>query len=163
MKHETAEVSNLATIGKDVDIWNWSQIREGTFVGNYTIIGKGVYLDRNVYVGENCKIQNNVSVYDGVVIQDNVFIGPHVCFTNDKNPSAVTVDNKLKTSSDWKKSRTYVANNVSIGANSTILPGIRLGEYSIVGAGSVVTKDVEAYTVVVGNPARVLRKVKEDG
>ena len=160
MIHKTAEVSGTAIIGKDTKVWNWCQIRENVIIGNNCIISKGVYIDFNVKIGNNVKIQNNVSIFHGVTIEDGVFIGPHVCFTNDKMPSAINSDGTLKSSSDWKVSKTKVMEGASIGANSTILPGIVIGKFSMIGAGSVVTKDVPDYKLVYGNPARVVKCLK---
>ena len=131
------------------------QIREGAEVGNNTIISKGVYVDSNVKIGRNVKIQNNVSVYHGVTIEDGVFVGPHVCFTNDKRPRAINADGNLKADSDWEVSETVIKYGSSIGANSTIVPGITLGKFSMVGAGAIVTKNVPDYGLVIGAPARL--------
>jgi len=152
MIHETAEVSEKAKIG-DAKIWNYVQVREGAEIGDGCILGRGVYIDANVKIGKNVKLQNGATVYDGVTIQDGVFVGPHVCFTNDKMPRAINPDGSLKTATDWKISRTLVKRGASIGANSTILPGITIGEFALVGSGSVVTKDVPPHGMVYGNPA----------
>lgn len=153
--HETAEVSDKAKIGNNTKIWNLAQIRENAIIGDNCIISKNVYIDEKVIIGNNCKIQNNVNVYHGVVIEDDVFCGPSMTFTNDMFPRAF---NK-----DWKITNTLVKKGASIGANSTIVCGVTIGEYAMVGAGSVVTKDVEPYTLVAGNPARVIRKVSKMG
>ncbi len=149
--HESAEVSDKAKIGKNTKIWNQAQIRENAVIGENCIISKNVYIDESVKIGNNCKIQNNVNVYHGVTIEDDVFCGPSMTFTNDLFPRAF---NK-----DWKVTETCVKKGASIGANATIVCGVTIGEYAMVGAGSVVTKDVEAHTLVAGNPARVIRKI----
>jgi len=154
MIHPTAEVSPKARIGKGTSIWNQAQIREDAQIGDNCIISKNVYIDFGVKIGNNVKIQNNVSVFHGVTIEDGVFIGPHVCFTNDKNPRAINPDGKLKKGEGWEVSKILVKKGASIGANSTILPGVTIGEFALIGAGSVVTKDVPDYAVVVGNPSR---------
>jgi len=144
--HPTANVSKDATIGDNTKIWVNAQIREGCSVGKNSVISKDTYIDIKVKVGDNCKIQNGVSIYQGVCIEDNVFVGPHACFTNDKVPRAFD--------DSWKITPTFVKKGVSIGANATIVCGVTLGEYSMVAAGSVVTKSVEPYSLVMGNPAK---------
>ena len=115
----------------------------------------GVYIDRDVTIGKNVKIQNNVSLFHGVTIEDNVFVGPHVCFTNDKNPRATDENGDLLTDEGWEVSKTLVKIGASVGANSTICPGVTIGEYAMIGAGSVVTKDVKEFALAYGNPATV--------
>lgn len=161
--HQSADVSPDAKIGAGTKIWNWVQVRENTEIGENCILSKGVYIDSDVKIGNNVKIQNNVSVYHGVEIGNGVFVGPHVCFTNDKNPRAIDIDGNLKGNDDWEVSEIHVGDGVAIGANSTILPGVTLNEYCMVGAGSVVTKDVPAYTLVFGNPAQIRGKVDKAG
>lgn len=142
----TANVSKKADIGAGTKIWINSQVRENCSIGTNCIISKDTYIDSNVKIGNNCKIQNGVSVYQGVTIEDDIFIGPNVCFTNDKVPRAFD--------SDWQITSTLIKKGTSIGANATILCGITLGEYCMIAAGSVVTKDVEPFSLVMGNPAR---------
>ncbi len=163
MIHQTAYVSEEAKIGKNVKIWNWVQIRENAEIGDNSIVSKGVYIDFDVKIGKNVKIQNNVSVYHGVTIEDGVFVGPHVCFTNDKVPRAINPDGSLKTADDWEVSKTTVGYGSSIGANSTILPGVTIGRFAMIGAGAIVTKDVPDYGLVVGAPARLVGYVCECG
>lgn len=145
--HETAEVSEFAQIGEGSKIWNQAQIREGAKIGRGCIIGKNAYIDKDVVIGDNCKIQNNVNVYDGVVIENDVFCGPSMTFTNDMYPRAFN--------QDWKIVSTLVKKGASIGANATIVCGVTIGEYALVGAGSVVCNDVKSYSMVIGNPARM--------
>ena len=161
--HETAEVSSEAKIGEGTSIWNWAQVRERSQIGENCVIGTKVSIDFDVVIGSNVKIQNSVSVFHGVTIEDGVFIGPHVCFTNDNNPRAVNPDGSLKSGSDWEVSKILVKKGASIGANSTICPGVTIGEWALVGAGSVVTKDVPDYALVYGNPARIQGYVSKDG
>lgn len=151
----TANVSSEAKIGAGTKVWINSQIRENTSIGTNCIISKDVYIDAGVCVGSGCKIQNSVSVYQGVTIENDVFVGPNVSFTNDKVPRAFN--------SDWRITETLISNGASLGANSTIICGITVGEYAMVAAGSVVTKDVPPYSLVVGNPARVVAKIDKAG
>lgn len=144
--HDSANVSTESKIGNGTKIWINSQVREKSEIGENCIISKDTYIDTNVKIGNNCKIQNSVSIYQGITIEDDVFVGPNACFTNDKVPRAFDLD--------WKITPTLVKKGSSIGANSTIVCGIIIGEYSMIAAGSVVTKDVEPYSLVMGNPAR---------
>lgn len=153
--HPTAEVSEKAKIGEGTGIWHQAQVREGVSIGENCIIGKGVYVDEGVSIGNNVKIQNYVSVYHGLTIEDGVFVGPHVCFTNDMRPRAVNPDGSLKAADDWVLSETLIKRGAALGANSTIRCGITIGEWGMVGSGSVVTKDVPAHGLVYGNPARL--------
>ncbi len=144
--HPTAEVSEEAEIGERTKVWNQAQIRERARIGRDCIISKNVYIDEGVVLGDRVKIQNNVNVYHGVEIEDDVFLGPSMTFTNDRFPRAF--------SSDFEVGRTLVKKGASIGANATVRCDIVIGEYAMVGSGSVVTKDVAPYSLVVGNPAR---------
>jgi len=153
--HPTADVSKKAIIGDGTSIWHHSQVREGVNIGSKCILGKGVYIDNDVFIGDNVKIQNYVSVYHGVTIEDGVFVGPHVCFTNDMNPRAINPDGSLKASDDWVLSKTLIKHGAALGANSTIRCGITIGDWALVGSGSVVTNDIPAYGLVYGNPARL--------
>lgn len=153
--HPTAEVSDKIEIGDGTSIWHHAQVREGVKLGKNCIVGKGVYIDADVPIGDNVKIQNYVSVYHGVKIEDGVFIGPHVCFTNDMRPRAVNPDGSLKAADDWELSVTLIRRGAALGANSTIRCGITVGEWGMIGSGSVVTQDVPAHGLVYGNPARL--------
>jgi UDP-N-acetylglucosamine 2-epimerase len=154
--HPTAEVSTEAVVGDGTSIWNQAQVREGARIGSGCIIGKNVYVDAGVVIGDRVKVQNNVSVFHGVTIEDGVFVGPHVCFTNDRVPRAINVDGSLKADTDWEVSPILVRHGAALGANSTILPGVTIGRWGMVGAGSVVTRDVDDHELVAGNPARRL-------
>lgn len=144
--HPTAEVSPKAKIGEGTKIWNHAQIREDSIIGTNCIISKNVYIDIAVVLGNRVKVQNNVNIYHGVEVEDDVFLGPSMTFTNDFYPRAFNVD--------WKITNTLVKKGASIGANATIICGNTIGEYALVGSGSVVTRNVPAHALVVGNPAR---------
>jgi len=146
--HPTAEVSPQSQIGESTKIWNQAQIRENVKIGEHCIISKNVYIDAGVKIGNGVKIQNNVNVYHGVTIEDDVFLGPSMTFTNDRFPRAFH--------HDFTVSETLVKRGASIGANATIRCGVKIGEYAMIGSGSVVTKDVPAYALMAGNPARLI-------
>jgi acetyltransferase-like isoleucine patch superfamily enzyme len=154
--HPSSVVAEKAEIGDGTQIWLFCQVRENVRIGPGCILGKGVYVDSGVTIGKNVKIQNNVSVFAGVTIEDGVFVGPHVCFTNDKVPRAVNPDMTLKGADDWAVASTLVKAGASLGANSTIVCGTTVGRWSMVAAGSVVTKDVPDHALVLGNPAKVV-------
>ena len=157
--HPTAEVAADAVVGAGTSIWNQAQVREGARIGSRCIIGKNVYVDADVVIGDDVKVQNNVSLFRGVTVDDGVFIGPHVCFTNDRVPRAIKPDGSLKTDADWEVSPILVRRGAAIGANSTILPGVTIDRWAMVGSGSVVTRDVGPHDLVAGNPARRLGSV----
>lgn len=153
--HETANVSPHAKLGRGTKVWINVQIRENVSLGDECTISKDVYIDEGVMIGNRCKIQNSVSVYKGVTICEDVFVGPNVSFTNDLVPRSFNTN--------WSITPTLVQTGVSIGANATIVCGVTLGEYSMVAAGSVVTRDVPPYSLVKGNPARVSGKINKMG
>ena len=152
--HPTAEVSPLAEIGAGTRVWHQAQVRERARIGRDCIIGKCVYIDVDVVIGDRVKIQNQASVYHGVTVEDGVFIGPHACLTNDRFPRAITPEGRLKQDADWEVGKTHISYGASIGAGAIILPGITVGRFALVGAGAVVTRDVSAHGLVLGNPAR---------
>ena len=154
--HRTAEVSPDAEIGPGTSIWNQAQVRERARIGAECVIGKNAYVDADVVIGDRVKVQNNVSLFRGVTVEDGVFIGPHVCFTNDRVPRAVNRDGSPKADADWEVSPTLVRQGAALGANSTILPGVTIGRWAMIGSGSVVTRDVGDHELVAGNPARRL-------
>ena len=153
--HKSSYIEDNVSIGKGTKIWHFCHVRENAKIGKNVNLGKNVYIDRDVIIGDNCKIGNNVSIFKGVTIGDNVFIGPSVTFTNDLYPNVnVWNDNMII--------KTKVCNNVSIGANSTIICGVVLNEGCLIGAGSVVTKDINPNFLAYGNPAKQKLRNKLD-
>ncbi len=147
-------------LGRDVKLSKFINLY-GCEIGDETKIGAFVEIQKNAVVGKRCKISSHTFICEGVTIEDNVFIGHSVTFINDSYPRATTADGGLQTEADWKVERTLVKKGASIGSGSTILSNISIGENAIVGAGSVVTKDVPANSIVAGNPARLLRQIEE--
>jgi UDP-2-acetamido-3-amino-2,3-dideoxy-glucuronate N-acetyltransferase len=154
MKAETADIDERARIAESARIWHLAQVREHAVIGENCIIGRGAYIDAGVTVGDNCKIQNNALVYAPAVLEDGVFVGPAVVFTNDVFPRAINPDGSLKGASDWKSKGVTVRRGAAIGARSVVLGGVEVGEWSLIAAGSVVTKDVPAHALMVGTPAQ---------
>ena len=154
--HETAIVDDNCKIGKDTKIWHFSHIMSGCIIGECCNIGQNVVISPAVILGRNVKIQNNVSVYTGVICEDDVFLGPSMVFTNVINPrSHVNRKNEY--------AQTLVRKGASIGANATIVCGNEIGEYALIGAGAVITKPVKPFALVVGNPAKQIGWVSENG
>lgn len=153
--HPTAEVSPQAVIGPGTRIWHQAQVREGARIGPNCIISKGVYIDFDVSIGANSKLQNGVCVYHGATVEDGVFLGPGVILTNDKVPRAINPDGSLKAATDWQVAPTLIKRGASIGASAVVLPGVTIGEFAMVGAGAVVTRDVPPHGLVFGNPAHL--------
>lgn len=149
--NETATVDEGAVIGEGTSIWHYVHVRSGSVIGDDCIVGQAAYIDEGVTIGSRVKIQNKVSIYHGVSVGDDVFIGPHVCFTNDMYPRAFNPD--------WKITKTQVERGVSIGANATIRCGVTIGEFAMIGAGSLVTKDVPPFALFVGSPGKVIGHV----
>ena len=148
-------------LGKDVKLARFINMY-GCEVGDETKIGAFVEIQKNAKVGCRCKISSHTFICEGVTIEDFVFVGHGVAFINDSYPRATTEDGSLQTEADWKVERTLVRKGASIGSGSTILSNVTIGEHAIVGAGSVVTRDVPARTIVAGNPARVLRSIDRE-
>lgn len=144
--HETAIIEDGSTVGEGSRIWHFAHVRSGAVIGRDCVIGKDVYIDEGVVIGDRVKIQNGVSVYRGVTLADDVFVGPHVAFTNDLSPRA--------DAQWWTFRETHVERGASIGANATIIAGVTIGPWAMVGAGSTVTRSVEAHWLVYGVPAR---------
>ena len=154
--HETAVIDEGTKIGKGTKIWHFTHIMTGSEIGENCNIGQNVVISPGVKLGRNVKVQNNVSIYTGVVCDDDVFLGPSMVFTNIINPRSAIIRKDSYIS-------TIVEKGASIGANSTIICGNRIGKYSFIGAGAVVTKEVKPYALVVGNPARQTGWMSEYG
>lgn len=155
-KHESSYVDEGASIGEGTKIWHFSHVMAGAKIGERCSLGQNVNIGGGALIGSGVKIQNNVSVYDDVIIEDDVFLGPSCVFTNVINPRAF-----VERKHEYKK--TIVKRGASIGANATIVCGVTIGEYALVGAGSVVTKDVPPYALVYGVPAEIHGKVNKEG
>ena len=154
-KHESSYVDEGAEIGDETKIWHFCHIMSGAKIGSNCSLGQNVNVGGKAVIGNGVKIQNNVSIYDSVEIEDDVFCGPSMVFTNVINPRAF-----VERKTEYKK--TVLKKGCSIGANATVVCGVTIGEYALVGAGSVVTKDVPPYSLVYGNPARVHGKVDKE-
>ena len=154
--HSSSYIDEPCEIGEGVKIWHFSHLMSNCKIGNNCNIGQNVVVSSNVVLGKNVKVQNNVSIYEGVYCEDDVFLGPSMVFTNVINPrSAITRKHEFK--------NTLVKKGASIGANATIVCGVTIGMYAFVGAGTVVTKDVPDFALVVGNPAKQIGWVSEYG
>lgn len=147
-------------LGEGVKVFGFANLY-GCSIGDGTKIGAFVEIQRNAAVGERCKVSSHSFICEGVTIEDEVFIGHHVCFTNDLLPRACNPDGSLQSEADWKVVPTVVKKRASIGSGAVILAGVTIGEGALIGAGAVVTADVPARTIVAGNPARVLRPLRE--
>ena len=153
-------IADDVTMGNNVTLSKFINLY-GCSIGDNTKIGAFVEIQKNVFVGKNCKIQSHSFICEGVVIEDNSFIGHSVTFINDKYPRSTTDGGGLQTEEDWSVENTFIRRGASIGSGSTILCGVTIGEKAIVGAGSVITKDVKPFTIVAGNPAKELRRIDE--
>ena len=157
---EFCRVSPDVKLGKAVKIFAFVNLY-GCSIGDNTKVGTFVEIQKNAAIGKDCKISSHTFICEGVTVEDDVFIGHNVTFINDMYPRSTAGSGGLQTEADWKVVPTFIKKGASIGSSATILAGVTVGEGAIVGAGSVVTKDVPPWTIVAGNPARVLRKILE--
>jgi len=157
---EFCRVSPDVKLGKDIKIFAFVNLY-GCTIGDNTRIGAFVEIQKGAFIGKNCKISSHTFICEGVTIEDDVFIGHNVTFINDIYPRSTAPGGGLQTKADWKVVPTFIKKGASVGSSSTILAGVTVGEGAIVGAGAVVTKDVPPWTIVAGNPARVLRKIEK--
>lgn len=155
-KHDTAIIDDGATIGEKSRIWHWTHICKGAVIGDNCVLGQNVFVSAKVIIGNNVKIQNNVSVYDDVTLEDDVFCGPSMVFTNVNNPRA-----NIERKDEYRK--TLVKRGATLGANCTVICGNIIGEYAMIGAGAVVTKDVLPHALMVGVPAKQIGWVSHSG
>ena len=156
------KIASTAIIGDKTIIEDFSVVCDNAVVGVESKIHRNVCIGKNVRIGSRVKIQDNVTIPEGVTIEDGVFVGPSVAFTNDRYPRAINEDGTIKTERDWEKLNTTIKYGASLGANSTILCGITIGEWAMIGAGSVVTKDVPPYAEVIGNPAKIIKILEKN-
>ncbi len=161
--HETAELSVNVRLGDNVQIWQFTHIRENALIGNNVNIGRGVYIGDGVEVGNNCKIQNYALLYEPAKLEDGVFIGPGVILTNDLYPRAVNPDGTLKSSLDWQPKGVIIRKGASVGARSVCVAPIEIGAWALIAAGSTVTKNVPDFALFAGSPARQINWVGKAG
>jgi UDP-2-acetamido-3-amino-2,3-dideoxy-glucuronate N-acetyltransferase len=154
--HSSSVVDKGARIGAGTRIWHFCHISSTSEIGQRCNIGQNVFIDNNTFIGNGVKIQNNVSVYNGVIVEDDVFLGPSMVFTNVINPRSF-----IERKNEFKK--TIVRRGATIGANATVVCGVEIGAYAMIGAGAVITKNIAAYAIVVGNPARQTGWISESG
>jgi len=145
-RHPTALVGKDAVIGEGTRVWAFVNIMDGAVIGKNCNICDHCYVEGKVVIGDNVTVKNNVPVYDGVILEDDVFVGPNTTFVNDRRPRS--------RKADWTLERTVVKRGASVGANATVMCGVVIGEYAVIGAGCVVIRDVPPHAIVVGNPAR---------
>jgi acetyltransferase-like isoleucine patch superfamily enzyme len=162
-QHPTADISPEAVIAQSASVWHYAQVRERATLGENCIVGRGAYIGTGVEVGDNCKIQNYALVYEPAVLEPGVFIGPAAVLTNDEFPRAVNPDETLKSGSDWEAVGVTIKRGASIGARAVCVAPVTVGEWALVAAGSVVTRDVPNFALVAGVPARRLRWVGKSG
>lgn len=160
---DSADVADTATLGEGTKVWHLAQVREGASLGENCIVGRGAYIGNEVQVGDNCKIQNHALVYEPARLAAGVFIGPAVVLTNDTYPRAVNPDGSLKSASDWDAVGVTIEEGASIGARAVCIAPVTIGAWATVAAGAVVPKDVPAFALVAGVPARRVAWVGKAG
>ena len=163
MMSPSAQVSELAKVSESAKIWDYCQIRESAEIADNVIVGRGAYIGAGVKVGKNSKIQNSALIYEPAVLEDGVFVGPGAILTNDKNPRAINLEETQKSASDWHPVGIHIKKGASIGAGAVCVAPLNIGRWAIIAAGSVVTKDVPDFALVVGNPARQVGWVGRSG
>lgn len=159
----TAIVADNAEIGQGTSVWHFAQVREGARIGQNCVISKSAYIDANVVLGENVKVQNNAQIFSPAIIEDGAFIGPGVILTNDKAPRAITESGTLKSETDWSKTGVTVLRGASIGAGAICVAPVTLGQWCMIGAGSVVTHDTLPFGLYVGSPAKWISWIGKAG
>jgi UDP-2-acetamido-3-amino-2,3-dideoxy-glucuronate N-acetyltransferase len=157
------DVDPGATVGQGTTVWHYAQIREGAVLGRDCVIGRGAYVGPGVRIGDHCKIQNYALVYDPAVVDDGVFIGPAVVLTNDRYPRAVSPDGALRSADDWDPVGVTIHHGASIGARSVCVAPVTIGAWALVAAGSTVIRDVPAFALVAGSPAKQVGWVGKQG
>jgi acetyltransferase-like isoleucine patch superfamily enzyme len=154
--HPTADIEDGVSIGSGTSVWHRAQIRAGASIGRDAVIGRDVFIDEGVTLGDRVKVQNGALIYHGVTIGDGVFVGPGVILTNDRKPRALNAAGGLARDADWTVSPIRIDDGASVGAGAIVVAGCDIGAWSMIGAGAVVTRDVPAHALVVGNPARTI-------
>lgn len=161
--HPSADVADSAVLGAGTRVWHLAQVREDAVLGDGCVIGRGAYIGTGVHLGNHCKVQNHALVYEPAELGDGVFIGPAVVLTNDTYPRAITPTGELKSAHDWTPVGVTIEEGASIGARAVCVAPVRIGRWATVAAGAVVTKDVPAFALVAGVPARRIRWVGKAG
>lgn len=161
--HATADIGDNVTLGDNTKVWHYAQVRENANLGQGCVVGRGAYIGTGVHLGSNCKIQNYALVYEPAFLEDGVFVGPAAVLTNDLFPRAVTPQLELKSSDDWTSVGVTIRTGASIGARAVCIAPVTIGRWAVIGAGSVITKDVPDFALMVGVPAKRIGWVGKNG
>ena len=161
--HPASDIETDVVIGDGTKIWAHTHVRRGASIGSDCVIGERVFVDSGVVIGDRAKVQNQAAIFAPATLGDGVFVGPGACLTNDLRPRAVNPDGTAKTAADWHATGVQVASGASVGAMVTVIAGVSIGEWALIGAGSVVVGDVAPHELVVGNPGRVIGHVCKCG